>query len=288
MSEEIVNIELETDNEHKSMELITLEDDRSQRYLTDVKKAKFLPKVLEERIAVLAPELNHVFKTQTIWRTETEIRCSVLNDMNFPDNASKYHQAKLEQLVFFEQLLHLSFDFRKLQENLIIKETEIEELEEKLENINLKSWERKRLEAKLSKKNIEREELTYDVQNMQIQAKERVREIDVWSRVKEELDDGSFDKDNKDQNQLISLTRRYITEASRAVQVGRNGDISSYNNIIAQFEMLVKECHDRGILVEVLEVFGLDSQIVKWVLEYFGLQLSREGEQEQPPIRPQW
>jgi hypothetical protein len=81
-------------------QLITLEN-RSERYLTDVKKANLLPIELEERLIQLKPELTHVVKTQTIWRTETEIRCSVLNDMNFPDKASKYHQAKLEQLVFF-------------------------------------------------------------------------------------------------------------------------------------------------------------------------------------------
>jgi hypothetical protein len=104
---------------------------------------------------------------------------------------------------------------------------------------------------------------------MQIQAKERMREIEIWSKVKKEIDDGSFDKDNKDKNQLVSLTRRYIQEAWNAVHNGKNGDISSYNNILAQFEMLVKECYSRGIIQEVISV--LEASKKQWVLNILGL-----------------
>lgn len=246
--------------------------ERSERFLTDVKKAKLLPQDAVERLSALVPEIKHVFETQTIWRTETEMRCSVLNDLSFPDKASKYHQAKLEQMVFFEQLLHLSFDFRKLQEDLSILEADIEELEDKLTNSDLKSYEIKRLTAELNKKNIEKEQMSYNVQHMQIQAKERTREVELWSKIKNELYDESFDKDNKDTNQLFSMTRRYIQEAFNAMIVGKNGDISSYNNIVGQFEMLVKECYIRGILDEALSYFS-DPKIGLWVKQVCGIEI---------------
>jgi hypothetical protein len=260
--------------ESDSTELV-LTDNRSKAFLTNIKKANLLTPELTSTITALVPELGHVFKTQTVWRTETEIRCSVLNDMNFPDNASKYHQAKIEQLVFFEQLLHLSFEFRKLKEDLNIIEAEAEEISYKLENKDLKSFEIKKLNAELSKKQIEIEEKSFGIQHYQIQARERIREIEIWSRVKEELDDGSFDKDAKDTNQLISMSRRYIQEAWNAVNVGKNSDISSFNNITAQFHTLLKECIQRGLFEEVMRPWGGPGNIIfDWVCREFGIQVT--------------
>ena len=64
---------------------IALFEDRSEVFLSNVKKAQLLTPALTEKITALAPEMFENFRTQTIWRTSTEIRCSVLNDMNFPD-----------------------------------------------------------------------------------------------------------------------------------------------------------------------------------------------------------
>jgi len=243
-----------------------------QNYLKHIKEADLLPENLSQKIKHLIPELKHNHMTQTIWRTNTEIRCSVLNDKDFPDKAAKYHQAKLEQMVFFEQLLNLSFEYRKNQEKLTMKEADIEGLEYKLANDDLLPHEKKKLEARLNIKNIEKEEILLGLQNMQVQAKERVREIEIWSQIKEELDDGTFDKDNKDNNQLLSMTRRYIQEAFNVVTLGQNSDISSVNNIMAQFESLCKECIHRGLFDEVLNHFHPQSNIVKWVSQVFNLK----------------
>ncbi|NLZ46843.1 MAG: hypothetical protein GX896_09160 [Clostridiales bacterium] len=246
---------------------------RGEYFLQDIKEAGLLPEKLELRVANLLPELEHNFKTQTLWRTETEIRCSVLNDKDFPDKASKFHQAKLEQMVFFEQLLDLSFEYRKTQQKLNIKEAEIEEIEDKLLNDDLKEYQIKKMRARLEIKNIEKQEIIYSLENMRVQGKERVRELEIWSKIKNELNDGSFDTDNKDKNQLISLTIRYIQEAFNISKFASGTDIGSAGNIMAQFHMLVKECLVRGLLNDVLNYFGSDSEITKWLISYFGLEV---------------
>jgi hypothetical protein len=258
-----------------SVSLIPIVD--SNKYLSDIKSANLLSNALSIRVQELLPELLHNIETQVTWRTETEIRCSVLNDANHPDNAAKYHQCKLEQMVFFEQLLHLSFEYRKLQQDISIIEANIEELDDKLSKPNkphfpfeaLKPYEVKKYTAEREKLKIDLENQAYAVHSMQKQAKERMREIEIWSKLKAEFDDGSFDKDNKDTNQLLSMTRRYVIEGYNAIMIGKNGDISSYNNIVAQFRMLVKECVLRGVFGEMIGYF--DSNIYQWVVKECGL-----------------
>ncbi len=251
--------------------LITTEN-MTEHFLSDVRQADLLPDTLLSKVESLLPELKHDIATQTIWRTETEIRCSVLNEKDFPDNASKYHQAKLEQMVFFEQLLQLSFEYRKRQQELFIKEAEIEELQDKLTNKDLKVYEVKKLHAELTIKEIEKQECAYGLRNMQIQAKERFREIETWSKIKQELDDGSFDKDNKDSSQLISLTKRYIQEAFNVLHMNNTSDTAGFNNILAQFQSLSKECIARNVFEEVLLYFGKDSSIYQWAKQIFNIK----------------
>jgi len=110
--------------------------------------------------------------------------------------------------------------------------------------------------------------------------------INITATIKKELDDGSFDKDNKDTNQLLSLARRYSVESFNAVHMskGGGGDISSFNNITAQFRMLVNEVISRGLINELLSTFGgPGNQVFDFLCTQFGLQV-----QQTPPIQPTW
>jgi hypothetical protein len=118
------------------------------------------------------------------------MRVSVLNDGKFPTPASKYWQCVREQNVFFENLIQLSFGYRK---NLV----EIKKLQRKLDE------ETNDLELELLQ--IELEEKQYARANMELVAKDRVREIEHWSRIKTELDDGSFDNQNVNTHQMTSM-----------------------------------------------------------------------------------
>ena len=61
----------------------------------------------------LIPELQDTWRKKQMFRTETEMRFSVLSDNKYPNAAAKYWQSVREQNTHFENLVHLSFDARK-------------------------------------------------------------------------------------------------------------------------------------------------------------------------------
>jgi hypothetical protein len=114
---------------------------------------------------------------------------SVLQDAKYPTKASKYWQCVREQNVFLENLMSLSFDARR-------NEVKLKRLEEKL----LK--EEDPLKRELLQ--IDIDEKTYSVANMQLVARDRMREIKLWSVLKKEFNDGSFDDKDVNTHQLDS------------------------------------------------------------------------------------
>jgi len=128
----------------------------------------------------LVPELQDNWAKKQMFRTETEMRFSVLADNKHGSNASKYWQSVREQNSNFESLMQLSFEYRK-------NEVEIEKLEHKIkEDPNVDEFEKK-----LAK--IELEEKLYGRVDMERLAKARMKEISTWSKLKKEFHDGKFD-----------------------------------------------------------------------------------------------
>ena len=66
-----------------------------------------------QAVVKLKDELTDTWTKKQIFRTETEMRISVLNDGKHPTQASKYWQSVREQNAMFEALMGLSFDLRK-------------------------------------------------------------------------------------------------------------------------------------------------------------------------------
>jgi len=137
----------------------------------------------------LTNELRDTWTKKQVFRTETEMRMSVLQDAKYPTKASKYWQCVREQNVFLENLMSLSFDARR-------NEVKLKRLEEKL----LK--EEDPLKRELLQ--IDIDEKTYGVANMQLVARDRMREIKLWSVLKKEFNDGSFDDKDVNTHQLDS------------------------------------------------------------------------------------
>ena len=75
----------------------------------------------------LKAELEDTHNKAQVYRTETEMRYSVLNDGRFPTKASKYWQAVREQNVFYTTLRTEAYQYRKLL-------VEIKKLERSIEN----------------------------------------------------------------------------------------------------------------------------------------------------------
>jgi hypothetical protein len=137
----------------------------------------------------LKDELKDTWHKKQVFRTETEMRMSVLQDAKYPTKAAKYWQCVREQNVFFENLMSLSFEYRK-------NEVEIKKLKKKI------TQETDLLEKELLE--IELEEKLYGRANTELVAKDRMREINQWSQLKKEYDDGSFDTKNVNTHQAES------------------------------------------------------------------------------------
>ena len=146
------------------------------------------PEDVKEFKAMTA-ELRDTWTKKQVFRTETEMRMSVLQDMKYPTKAAKYWQCVREQNVFLENLMSLSFDCRR-------KEAKIKWLEKKIET--------EQDEYKLEKYKIDLDETRYALANMQLIARDRMREIKLWSTLKKEFDDGTFDTKDVNRHQLES------------------------------------------------------------------------------------
>jgi hypothetical protein len=89
-----------------------------------IKDVDILEKKDLTKVAKLSKELQRVFEVKQVWRTETEMRYSVLNDVSHPTPASKYWQCVREQDVFFSNLVQLSCDYQRTQDDFNIKDVD--------------------------------------------------------------------------------------------------------------------------------------------------------------------
>jgi len=185
-----------------------------------------------EKIIHLKNELQDTWVKKQIFRTETEMRVSVLNDAKHPTNASKYWQCIREQNVFFENLMTLSFEYRK-------NDVQIKKIKRKIEE------EQDDLEKELLQ--IELEEKMYSKSNMELVAKDRIREIDLWSKLKSELDDGSFDNKNVNTHQMESLQKQLENRAKTLTSGSSQAEVV---NVLGPLSTIAKLNNEKNILSE--------------------------------------
>jgi hypothetical protein len=147
-------------------------------------------------------ELEATWRKQQIFRTETEMRVGVLDDLNHPTRASKYWQSVREQGVMFAELVNLGFEFRR-------NELAIRKITDTLGQNALSDLRREELHIDLEEKQFAR-------MNMQRVAADRIRELRLWSRIKSELDDGTFDSQDPNGHQMEALIARLEARAAHA------------------------------------------------------------------------
>ena len=154
-------------------------------------------------VSKLTKELQRVFEVHQLWRTETEIRYSVLNDVSFPTPASKYWQCVREQNVFWENLVQLSCDYQKQQGELELLEIEYDEIK----------GASKKSQAQRKIKDAEIKQKQFGLMNMRLQGHDRVREIKLWEKIKNELTDKEdFDINDVNKHQAESYAKRWEEE----------------------------------------------------------------------------
>ena len=147
----------------------------------------------------MVDELRDTWTKKQMFRTETEARFSVLQDNRYPTKASKYWQCVREQSSYLDNLMTLSFDYRR-------NEAKIKWLENKIE--------KEEDEYKATKYQIDLDEARFGKASMEKVARHRMREIKMWSKLKKEFNDGSFNDQDHNQHQLESYHEVYKHKVS--------------------------------------------------------------------------
>jgi hypothetical protein len=182
-------------------------------------------------ILSLKDELVDNWHKKQIFRTETEMRVSVLNDAKHPTNASKYWQSVREMSAHFDALMNLSFDLRK---NTVEKLRYDRQMEEYTEDPNANRFDIMELEIDIDRN-------LYDRSCMLQVAKDRVRELSLWSTIKKELDDNSFDVENVNTHQAESLHRYFENRVKSLNDSSAPGEIINAMGPYLSFNRLKTE-----------------------------------------------
>jgi len=180
----------------------------------------------------LVDELRDTWNKKQIFRTETEARVSVLQDAKYPTLAAKYWQCVREQNVFLENLMALSFDYRRTN-------AKIKWLEKKLQT--------ETDEYKLECYQIDLDEKRFQKANMELVAKDRMREIQMWSNLKKEFNNGTFDIKNVNTHQLLSLHKVMQNKANTLTPGSSQAEVF---NVVGQLESIKRELNDKKLIEE--------------------------------------
>ena len=168
----------------------------------------------------MTEELRDTWTKKQMFRTETEARFSVLQDNRYPTRGAKYWQCVREQSSYLDNLMALSFDYRR-------NDAKIKYLEKKIAN--------ETDEYKLTKYEIDLDECRFGKASMEKTAKHRMREIKMWSKLKGEFNDGSFNDKDVNQHQLESYGLHYAQKAKTLNNQSSDTDIF---NVMGQLESL--------------------------------------------------
>jgi hypothetical protein len=176
-----------------------------------------------ESLLKLKNELSDTWTKKQIFRTETEMRISVLNDAHHPTDASKYWQAVREQSSHFEQLMILSFSIRRNE----IKRQKL-----------YKKYESTTDSLKKAEIQVDLDENLFTKASLEQEAKDRIRELNLWSKLKNELDDGSFDIQNVNTHQAESLQLKLYHRANTLTEHSGMADIVNTLGSLSTLERL--------------------------------------------------
>ena len=168
----------------------------------------------------MTEELRDAWSKKQMFRTETEARFSVLQDNRYPTKGAKYWQCVREQSSYLDNLMTLSFDYRR-------SEAKIKYLEKKIST--------ETDEYKLTKYEIDLDEARFGKASMEKTAKHRMREIKMWSKLKLEFNDGSFNDKDVNEHQLESYRLMYQGKAKNLTSSTSEAEVF---NIVGQLSSL--------------------------------------------------
>lgn len=219
-----------------------MSDNTNEKMLAVTEDLKPILSVLKEEdaqaILVLKEELTDNWQKKQIFRTETEMRVSVLNDAKHPTPASKYWQSVREMSAHFDGMMGLSFDLRR-------NSVERMKLERKMKKAIEKGNDLKIMELE-----IDLDQNLYAKANMEQVAHDRVRELKTWSKIKDELNDGTFDDRNVNSHQAESLQ---LALQNRVQSLGAQSSPSEVINAVGPLQTVQRLKTEGGNLLNFKE-----------------------------------
>ena len=172
-----------------------------------INESDILPSKELSQLVEIQGELQNGYEKKQIWRSEVEAKYSVLNDVMHPSKSSKYWQAVREQAGMYHELINLAINYEEQIAKLAIKKAELKRIE-------------------------------FAIIDMKLQAKDRVRECLMWSDIKSQLNDGSFDTNDFQANHLEDYKKRWEQEKNIAI---RTNNATVYKNSISNLNTLLED-----------------------------------------------
>ena len=172
-----------------------------------INESEILPSESVAQLVEIQGDLQNAYEKKQIWRSEVEAKYSVLNNVMHPDRNSKYWQAVREQSAMYQELIQLAINY-----------------DEQIAKLAIKKAEQKRIE--------------FSIIDMKLQAKDRVRECLMWQKIKDELNDGSFDTNDFQAGHLKSYQKRWELEKNIAIQTN---NATVYKNSISNLNTLLED-----------------------------------------------
>ena len=191
-----------------------------------------------QTILQLKDELSDNWNKKQIFRTETEMRISVLNDGKHPTSASKYWQSVREMSAHFDAMMNLSFDMQRANVKHLRLERKLQKAIEKMDDLS-------QMELQ-----IDIAENLYNKACMKQVAQDRIRELKTWSKIKNELNDGSFDSQNVNTHQADSFG---ISLLNRVNALGPNSGNAEVINAVGPLQTLERLKTTEGKLLNFQE-----------------------------------
>ena len=211
--------------------------DVNKKMLAVTEELKPILSVLKEEdvqaIMVMRDELIDNWQKKQIFRTETEMRVSVLNDAKHPTPASKYWQSVREMSAHFDAMMGLSFELRRNALERLRLERKMVDAIEKNDDFEIMGLE------------IDLDQNLYQKANMEQVAHDRVRELKTWSKIKDELNDGSFDDKEVNAHQAQSLR---LTLQNRVQSLGSQSSPSEVMNAVGPLQTVERLTQDGKLL----------------------------------------
>lgn len=189
--------------------------------------------VLDEQdaqvLSSLKEELTDNWRKDQVYRTDTEARISILNDIKHPTAAAKYWQSVREQSAMFDNAVGDAYHLRYLEIRQLKWERKLKKAIEKGDDIKQMEIQLK-LDGNLIEKN-----------NTSRSLKWRIKELKMWSDIKNELDDGSFDTQDPNTHKVETYKYYWSNRVKAVTAKSTPGEVINAVGSYIATEKLVSE-----------------------------------------------